>query len=1081
MRRTARTDRNRTRRPAAGTHMAEFLERRLLLTTAVTSGQGVTGDIQTATQHDQYTFAATAGGTVEVSAGPVGFDVGLAIGLDLYGPGGALVKTASASTVSIVTLSATAATSGTYTAVVRSANAVGGSYNFAAATVPATPVVDALGNGGGPVASGQGASGSIGGNLDVYSFAATAGGTVEVSAGPTGFDVGLEIGMDLLGPGGAVVQTVDAAAVDIVTLSATAPTTGTYYAVIRSANGVGGNYNFTAGVVPATPVANTLGNGGGPVASGQGASGNISGNLDVYSFAATAGGQIELSAGATGFDVGLHVGLDLFDPTGAMLKTVSETDESIVTLSTTAASTGTYYAVIRSANGVGGSYNFTAGVVPTTAIVNTLGNGGGPVASGQGRSGNISGNLDVYSFAATAGGQIELSAGATGFDVGLHLGLDLFDPTGAMLQTVSETNENIVTLSTTAASTGTYYAVIRSANGVGGSYNFTAGVVPTTAIVNTLGNGGGPVASGQGASGNISGNLDVYSFAAAAGGTIELSAGPTGFDVGLEIGMDLFDPTGAMLQTVNAATVSIVTLTTTAASTGTYYAVIRSANGVGGNYNFTAGVVPATPVANTLGSGGGPVVTGQGASGNISGNLDVYSFAAAAGGTVEVSAGPTGFDVGLQIGMDLFDPTGALLKTVSETNEDIVTLSAPATTTGTYYAVIRSANGVGGELQLHRRRPARHARGRRPGRRRRPGRERDGPVGQHQRQPGRLQLRGHGRPGRRAGRPADRVRRRPGRRRRPVRPRRRAPADGQRHHHGRRQGAGQHAFGRHVLRRRPLGQRRRRELHVHDLRRHAPRAAAGPGPARGRHVRRRRRGRRVDVLGRRRRPGAVPAQGRPGPVDRVHADRPGRVGRVQRRDRQLGPARPARGRPVHADRHHRRRPADQLRLRAGPDGRHPAGPERVRPGHVRRGRRRPPVRDPGHHGRPAVAHRVRPDGHRPHRAVRPVRHPAHAGHVRLLRHDDRRHTHAARPARGGRQLVRARLWRVGRGRRRVHGVRRRRRGDPLGRRPDGDRHVRRHAGRHHRGRVRGRHGRRPRRGPTGRRSARPCRSTPTRS
>ena len=583
--------------------VAEVLEQRLLLT-AVVSGQGINGDIPTAIQENTYTFTATAGGTIEASVGESGS--ALAPVMNLFSPGGILLQSVTASSAGqIITLSQSAATSGTYSIVIEAGIGTG-AYEFSEASVPGTQTKDTLDNAGGPVTSGQGVSGELDGQLDAYSFTATAGGTIEASAGEGGSTVAMA--MDLFSPTGTLLDSDSAASAgQIITLSQAAATTGTYYIVLRSANGDSGAYEFSEASLPGTQTKDTLDSAGGPVASGQGVSGELDGQLDAYSLTATAGGTIEASAGEGGSTVA--VALDLFSPTGVLLKSAAaSTAGQIVTFSQAAATTGTYYIVINSANGLSGAYEFSEASAPGTLTKDTLDNAGGPVTSGEGVSGELDGQLDSYSFTATAGGTIDVSAGEGGSTVAVAL--DLFSPAGALLKSVAaSTAGQIVTLSQAAATTGTYYVVVSSANGLSGAYEFSEASVPGTQTKDTLDSAGGPVTSGQETSGELDGQLDSYSFAAAAGGPIDASAGEAGSTVA--VAMDLFSPAGVLLKSVAASTAGqTVTLSQDASTSGNYYIVITSANGDSGAYKFlvtttapAASIVVTPPAAQTAAQG----------------------------------------------------------------------------------------------------------------------------------------------------------------------------------------------------------------------------------------------------------------------------------------------------------------------------------------------------------------------------------------------------------------------------------------------------------------------------------------------
>jgi hypothetical protein len=461
--------------------------------------------------------------------------------------------------------------------------------------------------------------------------------------------------------------------------------TGTYYAVIRSENGAYGNFEFSEASLP-EPQSTA------PLSSDQGVSGNIIGQLNTYSITAAAGGAIEAGAGPTNNGNGIELGLDLFDPDGDLLQTVSATHAGQdLSLASTANKAGTYYIVVRSSDGVGGTYNFSAVAVPDQQVVDPLDSVGGIVVSGQTRTGYISGQVDAFSFNASTNGTIELSAGPINNGNGLEIGMDLLGPTGALIKSISATaNYQIITLTTPALSSGTYTAVIRSADGIDGNYNFTAAALPASQLV-------APLASNQSVSGDINGNLNTFSIVANAGGTLELSAGPTNNGNGLEVGLDLFSPGGTLLQSINATRAyQIITMAQKASASGTYYAVVRSANAAYGTYNFSFVAVPNQQVPDPLDNTGGPITSGSVFTGYINGNLDAFSFAASAG-IVEATAYPINNGNGLETEVDLFDSNGSLVGSSAASNTyQTVTASALAGSAGTYTAVIRSVNGTYG-------------------------------------------------------------------------------------------------------------------------------------------------------------------------------------------------------------------------------------------------------------------------------------------------------------------------------------------------------------------------------------------------
>jgi hypothetical protein len=237
----------------ARAYIAEQLESRILLTT-VLSGQEVSGSISTGSPQATYTFAATANGTIEASVGDSGY--GMEMELDLLNPNGTLLNSIAASgNGQTIALIAAPGTTGTYSILLKSVNGGTGSYVFSEASLPGTQTRDGYNfeSAGGPVSSGQEVGGTLVGQLDAYSFTGTAGGTIEASVGDGGS--AMEMGMDLFDPNGVLLKSMAATANgQIISIDQLASITGTYYIVIRSANGGTGSYQFSVTTTLSSPV-----------------------------------------------------------------------------------------------------------------------------------------------------------------------------------------------------------------------------------------------------------------------------------------------------------------------------------------------------------------------------------------------------------------------------------------------------------------------------------------------------------------------------------------------------------------------------------------------------------------------------------------------------------------------------------------------------------------------------------------------------------------------------------------------------------------------------------------------------------
>ena len=217
-------------------------------------------------------------------------------------------------------------------------------------------------------------------------------------------------------------------------------------------------------------------------------------------------------------------------------------------------------------------------------------------------TGNINGELDEYSFTGVAGGTLQASAGGSFYGQGLKLAVDLFDPAGKLLTTAKTANaEQVVVATAKAATTGTYYAVVRSLDGGGGNYNLTVATLPGLTAKDVVDGVGGPIVSGAAVTGNINGQLDVYTFGGTAGQRATVTAGGSFYGQGYRAAIDLYGPGGVLLGTSEAVKAqAVASISTLLPSTGYYYVVVRSPDGSGGNYTLTLGGTLAAPPLNVV-------------------------------------------------------------------------------------------------------------------------------------------------------------------------------------------------------------------------------------------------------------------------------------------------------------------------------------------------------------------------------------------------------------------------------------------------------------------------------------------------
>jgi hypothetical protein len=205
----------------------------------ISSGQTLVGAITASNRTNRYTFAASAGDTITVAVGET-VPSNFAPKVTLYGPDGATLGWSDGDTGASVTRRATL--SGNHYAVVEDYWAsYDGNYRF---TMVKAPGVQADTDGR-VVQSGETVVGTLPvGDLDVFTFAASAGDTITVAVGESGGDYSFAPLVTLYGPDGAVMGSDWGGTGGSVTRQATL--SGNHYAVVEDYwASYDGNYRFT--------------------------------------------------------------------------------------------------------------------------------------------------------------------------------------------------------------------------------------------------------------------------------------------------------------------------------------------------------------------------------------------------------------------------------------------------------------------------------------------------------------------------------------------------------------------------------------------------------------------------------------------------------------------------------------------------------------------------------------------------------------------------------------------------------------------------------------------------------------------
>ncbi len=526
-----------------------------------------------------YTFTATNGEAIQVRMGAPFRPY-----VSLHAPNGVLLDAASGTGSSSLDglIQVTAATNGTFRVEASSYYRTGtGTFLINLAKVPGAFVVSP-GDEGGTLTNGAANPGVISrGDMDVWSFEANTGDSILVRMGAPGFRPYFQI----FGPRGALLGTeagnssgdTDAYA------SIRATNSGTFTVVAQSYY-VNNNGPYTLNLAKAPgAVVVTPGEDGGALTNGARNAGSITlGDMDVWSFEANAGENVFLRMGAPGY----RPWVQLYGPTGILIGAdagnVSADKDASISVRTT--NSGTFTVVAQSY-----SYNYTGPYELTFArttgsFVVSPGDDGGALVNGAANAAtNTLGDIDLWTFTATAGDTLALRVGAPGF----RPWLNLYGPGGALAATaggVSADHDAAVFL--TATNTGTFMVVMQSFYFDGaGPYTLHLARLPGS-FTTSPGDEGGTLTGGVSQDGVIAlGDQDLWQFAVCRGEIISLRCAKlsgTTFNPRLR----LFGRNGALLAAAAHATNAVINFTAT--NSGIYTALVDgNALNHAGSYRLT--------------------------------------------------------------------------------------------------------------------------------------------------------------------------------------------------------------------------------------------------------------------------------------------------------------------------------------------------------------------------------------------------------------------------------------------------------------------------------------------------------------
>jgi len=672
----------------------------------LTNGLLQTGSIDAAGEVDTWTFTATAGDRIAIHIGEIVDRNDFRPWIRLQAPGGASLGSSfglAAAEIGDVVAPAT----GTYTVLVASfdsgLNGMG-TYRLTMAHSPG-PISVAPGDQGGPLTNGGIHTGEIlPGDLDVWTFTATAGERIAVHIGETSEIDDFRPWIRVWAPNGATLgSTFGLAAAELGDL--VAPVSGTYLVLVASFDsGVDGAGSYRLNMVKTQGAINVSdGDQGGPISNGGLHTGEIvRGDIDVWTFTATAGERIAVHIGEISEIDDFRPWIRVWAPNGATLGSTfglaaAELGDLVAPVA------GTYLIIVGSFDsGVDGTGTYRINMVKTQGDITVSdGDQGGALTNGGIHTGEIlRGDIDVWTFNAVAGERIAVHIGEITDNDDFRPWIRVWAPNGATLGSTfglaaAEFGDLVAPVA------GTYLVIVGTFNsGVDGTGTYRLNMVKTgSPITVSGGDQGGPLTNGGIHTGEIvRGDIDVWTFTAVAGERIAVHIGEITDNDDFRPWIRVWAPNGATLgSTFGLAAAELGDLVAPVA--GTYLVIVGTFNsGVDGTGTYRLNMAKTQGTVTVSGGDqGGALTSGVATSGQIlPGDIDVWTISATAGQRISLQISETSETNDFRPWIRLWAPNGATLgSTFGLATAQLGPVVVPAT--GTYIVIVGSFDsGVDG-------------------------------------------------------------------------------------------------------------------------------------------------------------------------------------------------------------------------------------------------------------------------------------------------------------------------------------------------------------------------------------------------
>ncbi len=557
---------------------------------ALTNGASYLASIDNG-DFDAWTFTANAGESIAVWMGEVTAGSSLYPWLRFYGPNGALLAADFNASAAEVTVRAT--NSGRFLVVVGDGNSgYGGTGNYRLSLAKTgSALVISPSDDGGALINGTNYTATIDtGDVDAWTFTANAGESIAVWMGEITSGSTLNPWLRIFGPDGAMLTDDFNASAAEVTVRAT--NSGTFTVIVNDGNSgrIGnGTYRLslakTGGALTIAPADE-----GGALINGTTYTATIdTGDVDAWAFLANAGENIMVRVGETTAET-LDPWIRLFSPNGVLLSDDFNAAAGEVTFRAT--NSGAFTVIVADGNsGRTGTGNYRLSLARTaSALAISPADEGGALANGTTYPATIdTGDLDAWTFTASAGENIVVRMGETIAASPLYPWLRLYGPNGVLLN--ADFNAAAAEVTFRATNSGTFQVVVGDGNsGLGGSGNYRLSLAKTGSPLAISPSDEGGAMTGAGLYDGMidTGDIDTWSFTACAGDILSFNVTELVNGSPLYPWLRLYGRDGVLLRNVSGPATAQFTLA--APASGTYTLVASDGNsglGGAGTYRLT--------------------------------------------------------------------------------------------------------------------------------------------------------------------------------------------------------------------------------------------------------------------------------------------------------------------------------------------------------------------------------------------------------------------------------------------------------------------------------------------------------------